>query len=404
MIPRGACPTLADPMETGDGLLVRLAHPIGGYSPPVLGRLAAAAALHGNGLLDVSARGNVQVRGLTDGTIAAFRDAVERLAMDTADGPAIDVDPLAGLDPTMRAESAPLAGAIRARLAARPDRLIFAPKFAVVIDGGGILSLDALTADIRLVAMEGGWLMSLGGTAANATPLEIVCHNAAADRVVAVLDIIASNGPRTRSQSLLDSGGIAAFGPPTVPPAPLPPRTGASPIGHYACRDGSTALGIGLPFGQIDAARLSALATAADVAGARDIRPAPGRALLVTGLSDEDARILARKAKALSLITHPADPRLYIHACVGRPGCGSAHIATRALAPLVLPFAGPDRTVHLSGCAKGCAHPAASALTIVGGNAGCAIVRNGDTHARPDRILPEHDLPGWLAAHATESQ
>ncbi|MGX7705058.1 nitrite reductase [Methylobacterium sp. Gmos1] len=62
---RGWCPGLARPMPTGDGLLVRL-HPVAGRLSADQARAAARAAREGgNGLLDVTARGNLQIRGVT---------------------------------------------------------------------------------------------------------------------------------------------------------------------------------------------------------------------------------------------------------------------------------------------------------------------------------------------------
>ncbi len=62
---RGWCPGLARPMPTGDGLLVRL-HPVAGRLTADQARAAARAAREGgNGLLDVTARGNLQIRGVT---------------------------------------------------------------------------------------------------------------------------------------------------------------------------------------------------------------------------------------------------------------------------------------------------------------------------------------------------
>ena len=90
--PRGACPSLAAPMPTGDGLLVRLgagAH----WTPDTVIRLADAAARWGNGAIEVTARGSWQVRGLRPDTAASFAEAVADLGGEAA----VAVDPLAGL-------------------------------------------------------------------------------------------------------------------------------------------------------------------------------------------------------------------------------------------------------------------------------------------------------------------
>ena len=76
---RGACPGLTAPMQTGDGLLVRLSSgaTIGLDAAAALG---AAARRHGNGIIEITARGSIQVRGLTAASAPAFADTVAALA------------------------------------------------------------------------------------------------------------------------------------------------------------------------------------------------------------------------------------------------------------------------------------------------------------------------------------
>jgi precorrin-3B synthase len=43
--------------------------------------------------------------------------------------------------------------------------------------------------------------------------------------------------------------------------------------------------------------------------------------------------------------------------------------------------------IHLSGCRKGCAHPAPAAVTVVGTEIGCGIIRDGSARAVPHRVV-----------------
>ena len=72
---RGACPGLSAPMPTGDGLLVRL-RPIGTVSLAAFKALCAAARQYGNGVVEITARGSIQVRGLSAASAPHFADAV----------------------------------------------------------------------------------------------------------------------------------------------------------------------------------------------------------------------------------------------------------------------------------------------------------------------------------------
>ena len=62
-------------------------------------------------------------------------------------------------------------------------------------------------------------------------------------------------------------------------------------------------------------------------------------------------------------ITAPGDPLLAVDACPGAPFCPQASVETRALARQLAPHV--TGSLHVSGCAKGCArrHPADTTLT-----------------------------------------
>src|SRR4029079_5559097 len=63
---RGACPGLSQPMPTGGRLLLRLAASGATIGPEAFVALCTAARDCGNGVIEVTSRGNIQLRGLTD--------------------------------------------------------------------------------------------------------------------------------------------------------------------------------------------------------------------------------------------------------------------------------------------------------------------------------------------------
>src|SRR4051794_33822583 len=106
---RGACPTLARPMQTGDGLLARL-RPIDNIlTLPQVQALADAAARFGNGIVEITARGSLQVRGLRPETVASLENAVFESGMDVSAGVGLETPPLAGLEPDELLDVRPLA-------------------------------------------------------------------------------------------------------------------------------------------------------------------------------------------------------------------------------------------------------------------------------------------------------
>ncbi|HVH03885.1 MAG TPA: hypothetical protein VM891_13255 [Amaricoccus sp.] len=338
---RGACPTLAAPMPTGDGWLARLS--VAELSADQLAGLAAAAARLGNGIVEVTARGSLQVRGLTLASAAELGRALEGLGVAVADGVPVVIAPLAGIDPGEIADSRPLAVALRRGAAG----LALLPKVSVVVDGGGTLHLDGVSADLRLVAVEAGrWRLVVG----DARVVGTCDADAAVEAALALLTTMAER--RVRGRDL-------------APGDRLPVRAAAEPVGRLGA-----ARGLGLPFGQAEAAMLAGLAAAA---GAASFRPAPGRALVVVGA--DDAALLAA-ARRLGFVVASDDPRRAVVACPGAPACGSALLPTRALAAALTGIA-DGWTLHLSGCDKRCAQPAGRAVTLVGTAAGWELSGEG---------------------------
>jgi precorrin-3B synthase len=125
-------------------------------------------------------------------------------------------------------------------------------------------------------------------------------------------------------------------------------------------------------------------------------RPAPGRALLLGPFSKAHATTVREAAAGLGFVTRVDDPRRRIAACAGAPLCTHGMIAARALAAdladiMPLP-AGDGIELHVSGCAKGCAHPRRAPLTVVGTEKGCGIVRDGTARARPSKYVGASEL------------
>ncbi|TJV38193.1 MAG: precorrin-3B synthase, partial [Mesorhizobium sp.] len=139
---RGACPALSAPMQTGDGLLVRLNPVAGGLSPKSLVGLGDSASRHGNGIMEVTARGSLQIRGLTPASARLLAMEVDALGIAVRTGVPVETGPLAGLDPQEIADPRPLAERIRAAIAEAGLAHRLGPKVSVIVDGGGQLAMD----------------------------------------------------------------------------------------------------------------------------------------------------------------------------------------------------------------------------------------------------------------------
>jgi precorrin-3B synthase len=402
---RGVCPGLSAPLPTGDGLLVRL-RPLGAIPLAVFGKLCALAAECGNGIVEITARGSIQLRGLSAASAPRFAAAVAKLGIAAQDGVPVLANPLAGLAADDIIDAAALAAALRHALAEQSFNAKLSPKISVAIDGGGALNLDTVAADIRLRARlwHGDTLLqvSVGGDAARAVPLGCVAVGDGAEAAVRLLDILAQRGRNTRARDVVALEGVNVFRSAVADllrgeVTPSVPCRSAEVIGTHRLRDGSYGYGIALPFGHADASVLQSLIRLAERARASGVITAPGRTVIAVGLASGEVSDFAVQAAQLGFITRPEDPRRRVIACAGAPLCASGLIATRAIAPRLAELHDGIATIHLSGCAKGCAHPDKAALTIVGSADGCALVADGSTQDAPFAIVATAELPAAIA-------
>lgn len=416
---RGACPGLSAPMPTGDGLLVRL-QPIGTVPLAAFSALCAASRRHGNGVIEVTSRGNIQVRGLSAASAPRFAADIAALGIAADDGVPVRCDALAGIGAGEILDASALAVDLRRALARRTMAARLSPKVSVVIDGGGVIGLASIAADIRLratvydgqVALD----IAVDGDEARGVPLGLVALGDGVEAAVRLLAVIAQRGREHRARDIVTTEGPAAY---QSAIADLllsvrPPKGGGSeldsrlrrnernmtpPLGAHPLRDGSLACCIGLAFGHSHATALQGLTDAARDAGASGFRAAPGRAFIAVGLPAQTATAFAAAAAGLGFMIQADDPRRRVVACAGAPVCSSAHIASRTLAPLIAAL--PACSVHISGCAKGCAQSKPAVLTVVGTAAGCALVANGTTRDAPFATVSVAELPAAIAKFAT---
>jgi len=398
MNPRGACPTIAAPMQTGDGLLARII-PQNAMSLDAFCALCAAAEDHGNGIMEVTQRGSLQVRGLNESSAPIFARAIASLDIAAENGPPILTSPLLGLDLHEPFDATEFVSSLRQRLFEHPGLKLLGPKVSVLIDGGGALHLDAIAADVRLVASGSeGFRVGIAGDASAATDLGFVPVTRAAETVEEILLQIARLGPTARARDLAASREANA-----ALDVDAPTRPHANPLTTHRLKTGKLARGVALPFGHSTADVLRRFALTAADNGATSIRPAPGRSLLVIGLSQTGVDNLCKAAEAEGFVVDANDARRQVVACAGAPACASAYLPTRQLAPDVARaarlFVGTSNMVHLSGCSKGCAHPSAAALTIVGPD---RVVLNGRAADKAYAIVSSAGLTADIERYCNE--
>jgi precorrin-3B synthase len=416
---KGWCPGALVPMSTGDGLLVRIRPRGGRIALEHIEAIADCAALFGNGIIEISSRANLQLRGIDDAGLPALQRRLDELGLLDADAASESVrniiaSPLSDIDPSAIVDTTPIVAALEARLGDDSSLHRLPPKFGFLIDGGGVLPLGDVEADIRFVAFQSvdgpRFTVRLAGAddiAGTCTPGEIADVAAALAHSFLWQAGEGADAPR-RMRGLVERHGAAALfavaglaqsasASPARRRAALQDFLGAHPFGAAVC------VGAAPSLGRLMADNLRLLAREARRCAAIDVRLTPWRAFIVTGLKNKSAQDLAGALARAGLVVDPGDPRLAIVACSGAPACVNAARAVQAEALEFVPFVPPGQGIvlHVSGCEKGCARGRAAPFTLVARKSGYDLVLDGKAADEPaHRALSMGEIIPLLARFA----
>lgn len=354
---KGWCPGAYRPMQSGDGLIMRVRPRLGQLSAKQTIGLCDISLSLGNGTIDLTNRANLQLRGIKENDHQAVLDALLDLDL---------LDETPELEARRNMICAPLRNpkGLTEKLAQElTDRLGELPelpaKFGFAIDADGSPQLRKAPADIRIENGASGLIVRADGA-----PLG---QPVTPDTAIDVLLSIARWFAETRSLNIRRMAPHLATYPlpqsfareTTLPcAADLAPNT--YPQGQV----------FGLYFGSIPAHELKNLIE--QNAGAM-LTITPWRMILLSGEID---------ASATSFITKADNPDMDIDACAGSPACAASYVETRALARHLTPYL-KGKSLHISGCAKGCARPRAADVVLVGQEDGFDLVLNGCSWDEP---------------------
>lgn len=351
---RGWCPGAYRPMMSGDGLVVRVRPRLARVSAAQVLGLCELAQRYGSGVLDLTNRANIQIRGVAEADHEPLLQHLAALSL-------LDVDP--GVESRRNILVQPFwqAGDLTERLTLGlldllPDLPALPAKVGFAVDTGPAPLLSGASADFRLERSASGLILRADGSALGRPVTEAEALPALAE-MAHWFDARRSPERRRMAQVLADHAlpqGWATEAPLTAADTPQP---GAHPMGAL----------LGAAFGQIDAAELAQLITP-DTA----LRVTPWRLILLEG---------ATLPTAGSLIATPGDPLLHVDACPGAPLCPQATVETRELAR-ALAGTRPG-SLHVSGCAKGCARARPAETTLVGRDGTFDLVIDGKASDLP---------------------
>jgi precorrin-3B synthase len=382
-----ACPGILDLHEARDGLVARIRLPGGYASSARLASLAALSSRYGNGCVDLTARGNVQIRGIQPD--AAGGMAQRATAVGLMPSPAHDrarnitASPLAGLagHPDLRGLVRALDHAILAdpALAALPGRFLFS-----LDDGTGHAGLGGCDVGLRLSSgavelVVAGRLTGLRGTSAAGIQNAAAAARAFLDQRRAEPARPDSGDARARMSSarvagLADGGaGVATAVRGELGPA-VSDTTGRLALGPVP--DAEKLVVVAAPLARLTTAQVRLVA--------RMLRPGEVARLAATGrivlpLADPAGAALQRLDDA-GLVVSDGHELAPVTACAGN-ACGKSLADVRALAGRV-PGLG---AVHWAGCGRRCGLPA-DATAVVATSDGLLVFGDGaelSTRARP---------------------
>ncbi|MFC9789591.1 precorrin-3B synthase [Rhodococcus sp. NPDC127528] len=357
-----ACPGALAVHQAADGALSRVRLPGGFLEPGQLQSLAEAADDLGNSELELTSRGNVQFRAVTDPQALAGRLAA------------------AGLLPSSTHErvrnivATPLSGRIGGLLDVRDwvralDRGLCADPALADLPGRVLFSLDdgrgdvsGLSADLGLLAVTAERVaLVLAGRdsgvridAADGVGVLLAAARALLDirdRQWRLHEI--DGGP----ERILDRLGLR----PNEDPVPLSVPD-AGPIGWLDHVDGAVTLAAGVRFGTLPTRTAQFLA-----AVEKPIVVTPWKSLLLCDLDEWTAEQVVRVLAPMGLIFDANSPWLQVSACTGRPGCAKSLADVRADAGAAvdsgdLPAQG---RAHWSGCERRCGRPRGEVTDVV---------------------------------------
>ena len=383
--------------------------------------LADLASTLGNGHVDLTTRGNLQLRELKPRDLVNVLTRVQELGLTSRGAGAdnirnVTASPNSGFDPDEVLDVRPYAKAVHHYILNHRDCYGLPRKFNIAFDNGGSLTVAADTNDVAFIAtrvtqaslasapsplassLSPGvyFRLQLGGitghkdfardTGVLLTPDQSVAVSAA------IVRVFAEHGDRTnrkksRLKYILDAWGFDRFLAEVQKKLSFPlvrvPLDACEPrrplikhgwIGPYKqAQRGFTSIGLGVPVGRMSAKQMHGLATLAANFGKSELRLTIWQNVIIPHVPDALVASACRQLQHLGFTTEASSTTSGIIACTGSRGCKYAAADTKgAAATLAKYFASSDLRVeqpvniHFTGCANSCAQHYCGDIGLIG--------------------------------------
>jgi ferredoxin-nitrite reductase len=374
--------------------------------------VAELAARFGQPIVQLTARSNLQLRGIgAEAALDVLSGLFELGIFNQGSGGDgvrnVAASPTAGFDRRELIDTLPIARKAQHRILNDRTLQALPRKFTLAFDGGGAVSALAEACDLgfRAITVPPGeavapgvyFRLLLGGATSHARYGRdagvVVAPDQCLDVLEQVLHLYVEHGDRTnrrraRLAYLLETWGmprfvaelqarlgrvaegrVAAVGGALPLPElviercqlPAPP----DPFGHVGFHNqkprGYSYVGVVLDAGQLSVEQARGLADIADEQGSGELRLTPHQNVLIPGLKDTQLHKAKEALEKLGLAWAASAFRSRLVACTGSPGCRFAMgDAKRRGEQLVRHLEGsnkhqPPLSIHISGCHHACA-------------------------------------------------
>jgi precorrin-3B synthase len=332
---------------------------IGAYQ---LEALALVADRFGSSTMELTSRGNVQIRGVTDP--AALADAIADAGLLPSSSHErvrnVVASPLTGRHGG-HADVRPLVTALDGAIQASPELATLPGRFWFAVDDGrgdvsglgadvGAHLLDDRTAALLVAGVDTG---------------------IRTEDVVSTLVAIAERFTRIREKAwrtreLTDIAPLLVDFPRTAEPGATWPVVTRPPVGWIQQDDGRVALGGAVRLGVLTA-RVAEYLAAVNA----PLVITPWRSILICDLDEGTADAALRVLAPLGLVFDERSPWLDVSACTGSPGCAHSATDVRRDAARAVHDAGGAGEVghrHFVGCERACGSPPTGQVLVAGAN------------------------------------
>jgi len=351
-----ACPGVIELHQAADGGLARVRIPGGRVSSAQWAELISVSSELGDGALDLTSRGNIQIRGIPAGQESALSARLWRAGLVPSwtheRARNIVASPFNGLDDLGEAPIDHLVAMVDEALCATPALTQLSGRFLFGIDDGRG-DIVALEPDLCLVAVKPDQFRLLvdglsWGRAMKAT--EAVSRMMIrAERFLRERDRSGTHAWRLRDLGPRSSQRVTFSEPAGEPSLPSIGTLGSAVVA-------------GAPLGRLSADQARALhevlATALIVT--------PDRTIVLLDCQAGPDRASARLASA-DLIVTADDPRRGVTSCTGRPGCARSIRDVRQDAAMTsrADMGWAALPVHWVGCERRCGSPAVPHIEVL---------------------------------------